>query len=67
MCIGREICPETQRPHFHAHLIFTESRKASWIRNNISDTAHREIIPVDRQEASIAYCKKDGNVWESGE
>ena len=46
VCIGREICPETHLNHFHAHIIFKTGRKASWIRTNISDTAHREMIPA---------------------
>jgi len=64
VCIGREICPETHLNHFHAHIIFKTARKASWIRTNISDTAHREIVV--NEEASIAYCKKDGNIFEAG-
>jgi len=40
------------------------AKKASWIRTNISDTAHREIVV--NEEASIAYCKKDGNIFEAG-
>jgi len=39
---------------------------ASWIRTNISDTAHREMIPATCEEASIRYCKKDGNFFEAG-
>jgi len=36
VCIGREVCPETGRPHFHAHIIFKAHTKASWIRTNLS-------------------------------
>jgi len=64
VCIGREICPYTELNHFHAHIIFKTSIKGSWIRTNISDTAHREIVV--NEEASIAYCKKDGNFFEAG-
>jgi len=56
--------PRDTSNHFHAHIIFKTGRKASWIRTNISDTAHREMIV--NEEASIRYCKKDGNFFEAG-
>jgi len=64
VCIGREICPDTGRPHFHAHIKFNRDRKGSWIMENISRTAHRDIIPTERVLMSVAYCKKGDDSTE---
>jgi len=43
---------------------FDRNRKGSWIMENISRTAHRDIIPTERVLMSVAYCKKGDNSTE---
>ncbi len=53
-----ESCPDTHREHVQGYLECERTRHASWLKNNISATAHFEVRRGTALEASN-YCKKE--------
>lgn len=46
--------------HFQGYIQFKRSRALSWVRNNISDTAHWEKQKGSNSQARDYCCKEDG-------
>jgi len=62
MVIGKET-GEEGTPHLQMSLTFRQCRTLAWMKKNASARAHWE---VSRHQASaMAYCKKDGDFFES--
>ena len=59
---GREI-GESLTPHLQGTIAFECNKRLSGVRKLVP-RAHWE--PTRRLQESVAYCKKDGNVYESG-
>lgn len=66
MIAGREICPDTGRPHWQCYVYFTNPRSFTSVRNEF---APRHIEPARGNSASNRrYCIKDGEpIFEIGE
>jgi len=60
--IGKETCPTSATPHIHAHVYLKTKTTANKVCSYFSRRPHVEI--VKDVEASIAYCKKDGDFNE---
>lgn len=65
MRVGREICPETQRPHWHASIQFASEVRQSTLK---------QVFPKDNLQIRkgnysefFAYSKKDGDYIDHGE
>lgn len=63
MVYGREV-GESLTPHLQGTIAFESNKRLSGVRKLIP-RAHWE--PTKALHQSIEYCKKDGNVYESGE
>jgi hypothetical protein len=57
--IGKEICPYTQKLHFHAYIEFKKDYSISSVKSIIkSKEIHCEIARLNR-EACSSYCIKE--------
>lgn len=61
---GREICPDTKRPHLQCFVYFGEKKTFSVLKKWDGE-AHWEASRGPPQKAA-KYCKKDGDFWEKG-
>lgn len=64
-----EIAPETGTEHLQGAIILKDSKYMTWVKNNINEKAHWEIMR--NEKASFDYCKKEetrngsGRIWEN--
>lgn len=64
--MGKEIAPTTNLQHIQGFLTLKTSKPISWVKKFLKDnTAHIEKMTTT-VEASIAYCKKEGQWTEIG-
>lgn len=60
---GKEICPETKREHLQCHVQFFQKKSWYAVANLF---APNHVEPAKDPDASIAYCKKEGQYVEYG-
>lgn len=65
LVMGKEICPDTGNKHFQCYVQMKEKKTLTWMKNNVSDTAHFEGAKADH-EKNRKYCTKDGVFKEWG-
>jgi len=58
--VGEEICPDTQKLHYHQFIYFKNPRTFSGIKKMTTSDAHIEIVRCNSD--SMKYCKKDGKI-----
>lgn len=63
---GKEICPDTGRPHWQSHVEFKKKKTYSGVRKFYPYLATNALSVVRDVNKSIAYCKKDGEFVEHG-
>ncbi len=56
--LGKEMCPTTKRLHWQAYVELDRSQKMSWLKNNLSPTAHLKMRNDDIGINASDYCKK---------
>lgn len=62
--MGKEICPDTQRPHLQCYMELDKPKKLSTIKNILPGVhLERRMGP---QMKAVDYCKKDGDFVEWG-
>jgi len=61
---GREVAPATGTPHLQGQIVFKNHKEFSTVRKLLGFRIH--IEPTFDLEASIKYCKKDGDIFEYG-
>lgn len=64
--IGKEICPETKRPHLQGYLYFKDGKTFSSLKKQSSSRIHLEIAKGSPQE-NRDYCRKEGDYVEIGD
>lgn len=64
ICIGKETCPTTGRPHVHIAIHFAGTERFSCLKTRISATANWQR--AQHWDAWVKYCKKGGNFFEAG-
>lgn len=58
-CVGQlESCPETGKRHLQGYCELKRPQRLSWLRSNLSDSAHWEKAMGSRDQARD-YCRKD--------
>lgn len=64
---GREIAPDTQRPHLQFMVSFVTKKRLTAVKKMLRKEAHWEIKSRNSTMAQASdYCKKDGNFVEWG-
>lgn len=65
--VGREVCPETGRPHGQGYMHFKNERSFSSMRRMLPGCHLGFMYPGSNIEACITYCSKDEDiVFERG-
>lgn len=59
--VGKEVCPDTQRDHWQGYCQFKTKKRLTWIKANISATAHWAAARGSDVD-NYNYCTKDGNL-----
>lgn len=59
---GREICPDTKRPHLQCYISFAVKQRLKTLLGNIYkyDTWHKAVCKGDEKD-NYRYCTKEGN------
>lgn len=60
ICVGKEICPTTNRVHYQGYIRFAEPVRFSFWKNNYPRIHVERRIGNEYQAAS--YCRKDGDI-----
>lgn len=63
---GREICPDTQRPHLQGFLNTIKKRRLNGVQSLLPAHCHLERMRGSLEQ-NITYCGKDGQVTEFGD
>lgn len=63
--VGQEV-GESDTVHNQGYFYLKKKKRLSWLKNNISEFAHFEVMRGTPAEAS-AYCQKDGYFFEEGD
>lgn len=58
ICGQIEIAPSTGQRHFQSYIQLNHSQRLSWLKNNISDSAHFEAQKSKDNRAARNYCMK---------
>lgn len=64
LVVGKEVAPTTGTPHLQGQIVFTCQRYFGGVKELFPSRTH--IEPTMELEASIIYCKKEGNFVEVG-
>ncbi len=64
--VGREVCPDTGRPHLQGYIEFKQQVLLSTLKNKISQKIHVEERRGTAQQAS-KYCEKEDDYDEWGD
>lgn len=60
ICIGREICPKTNKEHYQGYVRFDQPCRFSWWKNQYPKVHVEPRMGTEHQAAE--YCRKDGDV-----
>lgn len=66
LVMGKEICPDTGRKHFQCYVQLKDKKTLTWMKTNVSTTAHFEGAKANH-EKNRAYCVKDRVFKEWGQ
>jgi hypothetical protein len=64
MVVGKEVCPTTKTPHLQGFIQFEKVKRRSQVQAMIKENVHCSV--ARDVEASIEYCKKEGEFFEKG-
>lgn len=65
--VGREICPQTERPHLQCYFEFKNTMEQSTFTNKLGMPVYYFKARTGTAEQAADYCKKDGDFTEWGE
>jgi len=64
--IGKEVCPETNRPHLQGYVSFKSRLRLPQVKTIISARAHLEHARGSPAK-NFEYCSKSGDYWQHGQ